>query len=129
MFSNIFSLLAIYGLWVIVLLNAQALAGVAQKGLGMMLGPRDTAGDLTGVAGRLDRAASNSVVALALFAPAVLLHATKPMVLNSALLAAQIFVIARIAYPVIYVAGIPGLRSVVWLAGALATAWLYGVAL
>ncbi|SEN06568.1 Uncharacterized conserved protein, MAPEG superfamily [Loktanella fryxellensis] len=129
MFTNIFSILALYGLWVLVLINGQALLAIGQKGLGAMLGPRDDVGELTGAAGRLDRASANSVTALALFAPAVLLQATQPMVLDSALLAAQVFLAARILYPVIYVAGIPGLRTIVWTAGMLATVWLYVVAL
>ena len=129
MLSNIFSILALYALWVIVLLNAQAMVGIAQHGISAMLGPRDDVGPPTGRAARLARAKDNSVTALALFAPAVLLQATKPMVLDSAILAAQVFLVARILYPIIYVAGIPGLRTLVWVAGLLATIWLYVVAL
>ena len=129
MVSNIFAILALYGLWVLILLNAQAVMGIVQHGVGTMLGARDDVGPLTGRAARLERAKDNSIVALALFAPAVLLQATKPMVLDSAVLAAQVFLVARLIYPFIYVAGIPGLRTLVWTAGMFATVWLYVVAL
>ncbi|SEP72547.1 Uncharacterized conserved protein, MAPEG superfamily [Loktanella sp. DSM 29012] len=124
--SDIQTILILSGLWVLVLLNAQATWGIAQKGVGAMLGPRDNVGPLSGRAARLDRAKDNTIVAFALFAPAALLNLDAT---GSALLSAQIFLIARVIYPFIYVAGWPGVRTIVWTAGMLSTAWLYVAAL
>ena len=73
----------------------------------------------------------NSVVALALFAPAVLLLQAQEAFTAATLLAAQIFLIARILFIPIYAFAvpIPFLRTIVWLAGFLATAYLYIAAL
>ncbi|MCC6306453.1 MAG: MAPEG family protein [Rhodobacteraceae bacterium] len=127
--SSELTILALYGLWVIVVILAQVLAAAGQVGLATLAGPRDDMPPLTGTAGRLERAQLNSVVALALFAPAVLLLSAKGGLSASSLLAAQVFLVARIAYVVVYVAGTPWLRSLLWIAGALATAWLYLLAL
>ncbi|MCB5200290.1 MAPEG family protein [Loktanella sp. TSTF-M6] len=124
--SDIQTILILSGLWVLVLLNAQATWGIVQKGFGAMLGPRDNVGPLSGRAARLDRAKDNTIVAFALFAPAALLNLDAT---GSALLSAQIFLIARVIYPFIYVAGWPGVRTIVWTAGMLSTAWLYVAAL
>ena len=118
-------ILGLYGLVVIVTILAQLLAAQAQVGLEMLVKPRDDIPKLTGVAGRMERAQLNSIVAMALFAPAVLILANKGLATGTTLLAAQVFLIARILYVPIYAAGLPWVRTLVWLAGFLATAWLY----
>lgn len=123
------SILALYGLWVIVVILVQVLAAAGQVGLATLAGPRDDMPALTGIAGRLDRAQWNSVVALALFAPAVLLLQARAGFTSSTLLAAQIFLAARVLYVIVYAMGTPWLRTLLWTAGALATAWLYLAAL
>jgi uncharacterized MAPEG superfamily protein len=94
-------------------------------GLPYLLGPRDDGRRFTGIAGRLVRALDNSVVAMALFAPAVLLVHLQAASSGSTLLAAQAFLVARIVYVPVYAAGVPGVRTGIWLVGLLATAWLY----
>jgi len=123
------TILALCGLWVILVILAQVLAAAGQVGLPTLAGPRDDMPPLTGTAGRLERAQANAVVALALFAPAVLLVEARGLSSASTLLAAQVFLVARILHPVLYVMGTPWLRTLVWIAGALATAWLYLLAL
>ena len=118
-------ILGLYGLVVIVTILAQLLAAQAQVGLEMLVKPRDDIPKLTGVAGRMERAQLNSIVAMALFAPAVLILADKGLATSTTLLAAQVFLIARILYVPIYAAGLAWARTLLWLAGFLATAWLY----
>jgi len=127
--SSEISILALYGLVVIVTLLVQTLAATSQFGLGSLAGNRGDLPEAIGVVGRCDRALNNSVVAMALFAPAILVLSTKGTFTPGTLLAAQIFLIARIAYVVIYIAGIPWLRTAVWMLGFLATAYLYILAL
>ena len=118
-------ILGLYGLVVLATIFAQVLTAQAQVGLPMLLKPRDDIPKLTGIAGRMERAQLNSIVALALVAPAILILATKGNSTATTLLAAQIFLIARILYVPVYAAGLPWARTLVWLAGFLATAWLY----
>ncbi|APX90205.1 hypothetical protein BV394_11100 [Brevirhabdus pacifica] len=123
------SILMLYGLLVIATILIQVLLALPQVGLPYLASPRDEQRELPGTAGRAERALGNSVVAMALFAPAILvLHingATGP----ASLLAAQVFLIARLIYLPVYLAGIPWLRTAVWMVGLLATAWLYLLAI
>lgn len=123
------TILALYGLFVLIVVVLQVLAAMSQVGLPELASPRDTTPPLTGTAGRVERALNNSVVALALFAPAVLILKIQDASTGGTLLAAQIFVIARILYVGVYVAGIPWLRTGIWMLGFLATAYLYLVPL
>ena len=95
----------------------------------IILGPREDRHRLIGVAGRADRAAQNCVVSLALFAPAVLAVQVQGLNDSITLLAAQVFLGARVAYVFLYVASIPVLRSIAFLIGLSATVYLYYVAL
>ena len=122
-------ILGLYGLWVIVTILVQVLTAQAQVGLVMLVRPRDDIPPLTGVAGRMERAQLNSVVAMALFAPAVLILTAKGIGGGSTLLAAQAFLVARLLYVPVYAAGLPWVRTLVWLVGFLATAWLYAAGL
>lgn len=127
--SSELSILALYGLLVIVVIVLQVLAAMGQVGLQALVGPHDNMPKYTGTAGRLDRAQLNSVVAMALFAPAILLlHAASGFTANT-LLAAQVFLIARVLYVIVYAMGTPWLRTLIWACGFLATAYLYLMAL
>ena len=117
--------LGLYGLYVILTILVQAEAGRLQLGLPALLKPRDDMPALTGVAGRLERAQMNSIVAMALFAPAVLILAHKGISTPTTLLAAQTFLVARVLYVPLYAFGLPGIRTLVWFTGVLATVWLY----
>lgn len=123
------TILAIYGFVVLATLAAQTTGALSQLGMGYLLSARDEQHSLSGMAARLDRATNNSVTALALFAPAVLLIAVKDAGSPASLASAQAFLIARIAYVPLYVLGVRGLRTAFWLVGFIATAYLYALAL
>ena len=120
--------LSLYGLVVIVTILLHVLAAVPQVGIDKLVGNREGLPDLTGAAFRLDRAQANSIFALALFAPPVLMLQAGGHGGGNALLAAQIFLIARVFSVIIYWAGIPWARTLVWLVGFLMTIWLYFMA-
>ena len=122
-------LLALYGLIVAVTIVVQVLAAMFSVGLPYLVGPRDEQKPLGRVAERLRRTVDNSVVALALVAPAVLLVETGGVTNPSTLLAMQIFVLGRIAYAVVYPMGVPYLRSLAFAAGFVATIYIYLIAL
>jgi uncharacterized MAPEG superfamily protein len=72
-------------------------------------------------ADRARRAHLNAIENLAVFAPLVLVGAIIELSTRVTTLSAQIYVVARLAHYIIYVAGIPVLRTVAFLAGACAT--------
>jgi uncharacterized MAPEG superfamily protein len=104
-------------------------AAAMTVGLPYLSGARDAQKPLGTVPERLRRTVDNSVVALALVAPAVLLVETGGVGIPQTVLAMQIFVLARIAFAVLYPLGIPYARTAVWAAGFLATLFLYLIAL
>ncbi len=123
------SILALYGLFVLLVTVLQVLTAAGQVGLGTLSSPRDGMPGLTGVAGRMERALMNCVVGMALFAPAVLIVEITGAASGATLLAAQAFLIARVLYVPVYAAGIPFLRTGVWAVAFLANAYLYWAAL
>lgn len=127
--SSELSILALYGLVVIVILLVQVLLALPQLGLPYLASARDDGRDVSGMAARAKRSLDNSIFAMALFAPAVLILAQKDAFTANSLLACQAFLIARILYAPIYWFGIPWLRTLAWTVGFAATALLYLMAL
>lgn len=129
--SSELSVLALFGLLVVAIILLNILTAMSQVGLMTLGGARDDMPPLTGIAARVERALSNSVVAMALFAPAVLILAARDGFTAGTLLAAQVFLIARVVFVPVYAFAVPVpfLRTLVWLAGFLATVYLYLMAL
>jgi len=104
--------------WAVVLMFVQMLVAVTgaylQVGLTKLVGNRDDMPKIAGWGGRAERAHLNMVENIALFAPLVLIAVFAGKANAMTLLGAQIFLWARVAYVVIYVAGIVWLRTVVW---------------
>jgi uncharacterized MAPEG superfamily protein len=123
--SSELTILALYGLLVLVTILVQVLLAMLQLGLPYLASPRDANWQPEGIAARMSRTVDNSVVAMALFAPAVLILAAQQAFTPMTLLTAQIFLAARAGYAVLYPLGIAYLRTLVWLVGFAATAWLY----
>lgn len=127
--SSELNILALYGLYTCVILILKVTGVTGQLGMGYLLSSRDEARTLTGITARLDRALTNSVTAMALFAPAILILALKDGFSPSTLTAAQAFLIARVLYVPAYGLGITGIRTLLWLVGFAATVLLYLMAL
>lgn len=123
------TILILYAFLVIITLLLQATGALTQLGIGYLLGSRDEGRTVEGIAARLERALSNSITAMVLFAPAVLLIAVTEKSTAQSLLAAQVFLIARLVYLPAYAFGIVGVRSLAWTAGLFCTALLYFLAL
>lgn len=129
MLTSELSILLTYGLVVALLLGLKLTGMLTQLDMGYLLSSRDQTRTLEGMLGRTERAFDNSVVALVLFAVPVLVLAVRDSFSGESLLAAQVFIAARIVYIPAYVFGIIGLRTGVWLVGFLATLLLYFLAL
>lgn len=127
--DNELTILAIYGIVVMITIALQTTGALTQLGMGYLLSARDEQHSLSGMTARLDRAAANSVTAMALFAPAVLIVTLRDASSTESLLAAQGFLVARILYVPLYALGISGLRTAAWMVGFIATLFLYAMAL
>ena len=104
--------------WAVALTFAQMLIAVSgatlQVGLPQLAGNREALAPCTGWAGRAQRAHRNMLENLVLFAALVLVAVISGKTNSTTLLGAQIFVWARVAYALVYFAGIPWLRTLVW---------------
>ena len=85
-----------------------------QVGLAELAGNREGLPEITGWAGRAARAHRNMLESLVLFAALALVIVVAGRGNAQTLLGAQIFVWARLIYAVVYIAGIPWLRTGVW---------------
>ena len=116
-------------LWAVALTVAQMLIAVSgatlQVGLATLAGNREGLPAFTGLAGRGQRAHHNMLESLVLFAALVLIAVAANKTNPTTLLGAQIFVWARLAYAVIYLAGIPWLRTGVWLVSVIGLALIF----
>lgn len=104
--------------WSVALAFAQMLVAVAgaflQLGLPKLAGNRDAMPDLAGWAGRARRGHLNMLENLALFVPLVLVAQLAGRTNAATALGAEIFFAARLAHAVVYLFGVPYLRTLVW---------------
>jgi uncharacterized MAPEG superfamily protein len=96
----------------------------SQVGLNSLAGNRDSLPAITGWAGRAKRAHLNMVENLVLFAALVLIAAAAGKANATTAMGAMIFFWARLAYAIIYVAGIPWLRTVAWFVSVIGMAMI-----
>lgn len=98
-----------------------------QRGTKWNLSPRDEkVSDLTGVAGRMDRAFKNFMQTFPFFAAAILLVQVSQRLTAFTSIGAQLYFYARVVYVPLYATGIPGVRSAVWalsMVGLLMVLW------
>ncbi|MEL6102574.1 MAG: MAPEG family protein [Pseudomonadota bacterium] len=91
---------------------------VSEMGLGGYLGSRDDEPDAQAMHGRAARAHRNFSESLAPFlALGILAMVVEGADQSLALLGAQLFVVARIAYIPLYMLAVPVVRSGAWIAG------------
>ena len=93
-----------------------AAAAQPQRGLKWNVGPRDTPVELTGMAGRLQRAFANFRETFPFFAAAVLVAYLGGRLGTLTCCGAALYVGARAVYIFLYAFGVPVVRSLVWLA-------------
>jgi uncharacterized MAPEG superfamily protein len=109
--------------WSVVLTFVQVLVAVlaaqGQVGLGMLAGNRDGVLTLGGFAGRAQRAHRNMLENLPLFIALVLVAQVAGKTDATTLLGCQLFFWGRLAHWLIYLAGIPWLRTLAWLVSVI----------
>lgn len=108
--------------WVVLIFFAtlvvQVLLTLANQGFAWGMGPHDEAPMLTTLQGRINRAVSNTVEALVMFAPLAAICAIAGISNGTTQMGALLFLGSRLAFPVAYALGIPYLRTLVWAPGA-----------
>ncbi len=116
--------------WAVVLAFCQMFLSVlltmTQVSMPELAGNREGLAEATGMTGRARRAHRNMLENLVLFATLVLIVELAGLSADYTVLGAQIFVIARLIYAVIYVVGVPWLRTAVWavsVVGMVMIAW------
>ncbi len=106
-------------LWSVVLTFVQVLVASMganqQAGLATLAGNREDMPELTSWAGRAQRAHRNMLENLPLFIALVLIAQLANRTNAMTALGAELFFWARLAQAVLYIAGVPWLRTLAWL--------------
>jgi uncharacterized MAPEG superfamily protein len=109
--------------WVMIMVAALLRSKMwTPDGLKFAFGNREGALDVTELAGRADRAAKNMLENMVLFTAlfvAVKLSG-KSSAAEDAAFATNLFFFARVAYWIVYLMGIPYLRTAIWTVGVVA---------
>jgi len=108
---------------------AYSVSAQMQVGPKKALGPRDTPVQLTGTAGRLQRAMNNHFEGLILFGIAVMVITYSGQNTEETALACGLYLVARVLYVPAYVFGWVPWRSLIWAIGFAATLYLLLAAL
>jgi uncharacterized MAPEG superfamily protein len=90
--------------------------------------PRVWLAKQTGLRGRANAAQANCYEAFPFFAAGVIVAVLQHVPVATINLIAAIFIVARIAFVLCYMADRPSLRSTMWAIGFGATIWLFGIA-
>jgi uncharacterized MAPEG superfamily protein len=109
--------------WSVVLTFVQmflaAHGAFAQVGFMRLVGNRENMPEMMGWRGRARRAHLNMLENLVLFAALVLVAVVAGKTNDATLLGAQIFFWARLAYALIYIAGVLWLRTLAWFVSVI----------
>ncbi|MGH1577303.1 MAPEG family protein [Planktotalea sp.] len=100
--------------------SAYSLSSIMQVGVRKAAGPRDTQIELTGTAGRLQRAMNNHFEGLILFTIAVVVVTYTDQSNAITMLCSFAYLAARILYIPAYVFGLAPWRSLIWFIGLIA---------
>ena len=116
--------------WTVALTVVEMLVAVlgaqAQVGLSTLAGNREALPALTGFAGRAARAHGNMLESLPLFIALVLVAQVAGKANAMTLLGCQLFFWGRVAHWLIYLAGIPWLRTAAWVVSIVGLIVIFG---
>jgi uncharacterized MAPEG superfamily protein len=98
----------------VIQLTVAIVGSITQVGMPTLMGNRDGMAEFTGWVGRAHRAHRNMLENLVLFAALVLVAHAAGRENGMTALGAQLFIWARAAFAVIYLIGIPYLRTAAW---------------
>jgi len=96
-----------------------SLGAMTQFSLEVLVGNREIPVEGAGWVGRAQRAHRNLLESLMPFAAMVLVAHAAGVSNATTVLGAQLFFYARVAYAIVYIVGIPWLRTLIWTAGVV----------
>ena len=105
----------------LVLVLIQATVGVRAQGAQVMAGPRDNLPPPKPFQARTARVVDNHREGLTIFAPLVLAAALAHVSNQWTVLGAELFFFSRVVHAVLYLAGVPMIRPLVWAVGLVGT--------
>ena len=97
----------------------QGTRNVLFLGLGTAAGNQHDIAPWTGTNDRLNRAIRNLIEAIAIFVPIAVAVQVLGLTNETTALGAQIFLVSRVIHAIVYVAGIPWVRTIAWAGGVL----------
>jgi uncharacterized MAPEG superfamily protein len=104
--------------WSVILCLVQMVIAAAatqmQVGLPLLAGNRENMPDITGFAGRATRAHRNMLESIALFTALILTAQVTGHLNAMTALGAQLFFWGRLVYAVVYLIGVPWVRTGIW---------------
>jgi uncharacterized MAPEG superfamily protein len=107
--------------WLVALWVAQLFVAIVgattQYPLPVLAGNRESPVEGRGWAGRAQRAHRNLLESLVPFTALILVVSAAGVSNPATVMGAQVFLYARVVYALVYIAGIPWLRTVVWTVG------------
>lgn len=109
----------------LVVISAQALAGIANNGLSWGFGARDSSKDDTVFQARAKRTVANHMESMLLFVPLALVGHMLGVNSDVAAKGAMLYIAARAIYPITYWTGLPYARTVVWAVGVIGTVMVF----
>jgi len=112
-------ILAAMGGFLLLLTLIQGTRNVLVLGLPTAAGNQHDISPWTGANDRLNRAIRNLIEAITIFAPIAIAVHTLGLSNESSVLGAQIFLVARIIHTVVFVIGIPWVRTTAWTVGVI----------
>jgi uncharacterized MAPEG superfamily protein len=108
-----------------VVMVIQANAGVMANGLPLMTGNRDNLPPDKVFLARTKRIVQNHIEGLAMFAPLVLIAAQANISNQWTVLGAQVFFYSRVAHALLYLLGLPWLRTIAFAVGLAGTILIF----
>ncbi len=101
------------------LLAVQGALVPINQGFGWGLGPRDEPRDITRLQGRMKRVVANHIEGMAVFAVLILVAHLAAISSGLTETGAVLFLLSRLGFAALYLAGVPVLRSAIWGVGVL----------
>ena len=97
----------------------QGTRNVLFLGLPVAAGNQHDIAPWTGTNDRLNRAIRNLIEAIAIFVPIAVAIQVLGLTNETTALGAQIFLVSRVIHTIVYIAGIPWVRTTAWTGGVL----------
>jgi len=115
------TMLGLAVVWLFVMIVAMAFFSLSERNTAQLVGPRDDLPAAKGMFARATRNVDNHREGIILFAPFALIAVVTDSTTAMTAIGAQVFFYSRVAHGILYLLGVPWLRSLAWAAGIVGT--------